>query len=100
MTFKILLVLAALFAITFAASPCTPGYQEIEDCMEYAIDPSDGNCWWAADTGSCLEIYADSETQCADYCSSCLSCVWDFGCCTEGNAQNYKTCYSGCVANL
>ena len=48
--FKILFTIAALFLISaFSLSPCAQkGYVEPADCMQGAVDPSGGNCWWAA----------------------------------------------------
>ena len=48
--FKILFIIAALFLVSaFSLSPCAQkGYVEKANCMEGAVDPSGGNCWWAA----------------------------------------------------
>ena len=98
--FKTLLLIAAFFIASSLAGPCKPGYVEIEDCVVHAVDPAEGNCWWGYETQSCLEIYANSTTQCADYCSSCLSCIYEFGCCTEGSTVLYSHCYYACIANV
>ena len=98
---KTLLLIAALFIVSsIAASPCKPGYKQKPNCMADATDPAKGNCWWGYDTQSCIEIYASSSAQCADYCSSCLTCVYNYGCCTEGNPSLYQQCYSACVVNI
>ena len=99
--FKTLLLIAALFIVSsFAASPCKPGYVEPEDCLTNAFDPAGGNCWWGYDTQSCLEIFASSAAECADYCYNCLKCVYDYGCCAEGNNSYYQQCYATCVVNI
>ena len=100
--FKTLLLIAALFVATSLANgPCGPSdYVQPEDCMERALDPAEGNCWWAYETGTCLEVYANDEAQCMDYCVSCLSCVYEFGCCLEGNLDMIQNCYITCTYNL
>ncbi len=98
--FKTLLLIAALFiVISIATSPCKPGYVPVQDCLEKAVDPADGNCWWGYEGGSCLQIYgATSQAQCSDWCYSCLSCVYNYGCCADGATTLYSQCYQSCVS--
>ena len=100
--FKTLFLFAVLFvASTFAISPCKPGYVQPEDCAENAFDPAGGNCWWGYEGGSCMQIYdATSAAECADFCYLCLKCVYDYGCCTEGDPLLYENCYNMCIANM
>lgn len=97
--FLIVLLAALCFAQSYKISPCKPGYVQIEDCLIHAIDPAEGNCWWAAEMGSC-EIYAPTEAKCAEYCRDCYTCLWIFGCCEEGNLFGIQHCTEHCIANM
>jgi len=97
---KTFLLIAAFFIVRSLARPFKSGYDEIEDCVVHAVDPAEGNCWWGYETQSCLEIYANSTTQCADYCFSCLSCIYEYGCIIQGNPVLFKNCYYSCIANV
>ena len=48
--FKILFTIATLFLVSaLTLSPCAKkGYVEKANCMEGAVAPTGGNCWWAA----------------------------------------------------
>jgi len=48
--FKILFTIAALFLVSaFTISPCAKkGYVQPADCMQKAVAPTGGNCWWTA----------------------------------------------------
>ena len=100
--FKTLFLFAVLFVVsTFAASPCKPGYVEPEDCIFKAVDPEGGNCWWAADLGTCFNInVATTEAECADYCYLCLQCFYNYGCCSYGYPSYYPLCFNNCLAYL
>ena len=103
--FKVLFALVALFFVsTFAVSvsPCATGnqtYVQPEDCVFDAIDPEGGNCWWAAGFMSC-EIYAETKVQCQEYCVNCLKCLYDYGCCVEGNPHKRDLCVTMCEAAI
>jgi len=45
----ILLALTCIILLqsAWAISPCKPGYVEPEDCSDHAMDPTEGNCYWA-----------------------------------------------------
>jgi len=98
--FKVLLAFVALFLVSASAvGLCAPGYVQAEDCVEKAVDPEGGNCWWAADFMSC-EIYADTAELCSEYCTKCLLCMYHNDCCAQGDPNLYLGCTAMCVANL
>ena len=104
------LILAVIATMALATPwtyipPVPPGenncWADEEECLYQACIPEVGNCFYSNGANpfdGCRTIQAgDCKDQCYNDCYYCVSCLWNFGCCTAGDlVEEVPLCEAAC----